>query len=129
MARIVITRRYHMLSAKRFASSSRMLAGIVRISLGVAMGLVPSCAVDDTGADPAMPDDTADAAPDDAGSTAVCTTGRLRCHAQIQTTGRGTERRITSHAVAPIGMGATDLQAAYGIDPSRLATAAVPTIA
>lgn len=121
-----------MRTSKRFATSFGMLAGISRLTLGVALGLVPSCAVDDgTSDDPTVSDDTAtpDGQGDDATDTAVCTQGRFRCHAHVRTSKTG--QRITSHAAAatPQGFGPPDLQAAYKIDPSKLATATAPTVA
>ena len=133
MARIVMTSMLHMHTSHRFATSFGMLAGIVRVSLGVALGLSPSCALDDGMQDPAT-DPSTDPATDDGGggevsSLAVCTTGPIRCHAAVRT--YGTERRMAPRAAAatPIGYGAPDLQSAYKIDPTRIATATKPTVA
>ncbi|HEV7554932.1 MAG TPA: S53 family peptidase [Kofleriaceae bacterium] len=110
-----------------------MLAGIVRLSLGVALGLAPSCALDDgQAADPATADDSTTVDGEEAGSMAVCTTGPIRCHAHVRTF--GAERRMAPRAAgpmaaAPIGYGPPDLQAAYKIDPTRIATTAKPTVA
>jgi hypothetical protein len=106
------------------------------MAVGVALGLVPSCALD-TGDDaaPAPADDRAEdrasgGETDDMETAPVCKTGRLRCHAKIRVAhAGGGERRISSHATTPIGLGAPDLQSAYGIDPTRLATSTKPTIA
>ncbi|HEX3762919.1 MAG TPA: hypothetical protein VHW23_29690 [Kofleriaceae bacterium] len=61
----------------------------------------------------------------------VCNGGRIRCHAHIRVF--GAERRRTASAInpaaLPAGFGPADLQSAYGIDPTRLATAAVPVVA
>ena len=66
---------------------------------------------------------------DDLASEEICTRGRFRCHARIQTTKAGV--RITSHAdaAAPRGFGPADLQSAYNItNPSKTVTAK-PTVA
>jgi MYXO-CTERM domain-containing protein len=120
-----------MRTSKRFSSSFGMLAGISKLALGVVLGLLPSCALDDgSGSDPVASDDTATADDDGSGaSTAVCTQGRFRCHAHVRTTRFG--RRLSSHAAAapPQGFAPADLQSAYKIDPSRLATTTPPTVA
>ena len=132
MARIVMTVMLHMHTSHRFAKSFGVLASMVRVSLGVALGLSPSCALDDgmqdPAADPAMDPATEEG---EGGALAVCTTGPIRCHAQVRTF--GAERRMAPHAAplaaTPIGFGPPDLQAAYKIDPTRLATATKPTVA
>jgi subtilase family serine protease len=103
-----------------------MLAGVSRLALGVALGLVPSCGVDDgrMSDDPVVTDDSAD--PDDGSADSVCTQGTYRCHAKIRTTRAG--QRISSHATTPSGFGPPDLQAAYKIDPTVIVGAA-PTVA
>jgi MYXO-CTERM domain-containing protein len=118
-----------MRTPKRFGSSFGMLASISKLTLGVVLGLVPSCAIDDgTADDPVVSDDTSTPDGDDATTTAVCTQGRFRCHAHVRTSKVG--QRITSHAApTPQGFGPADLQAAYKIDPTRLASATPPTVA
>src|ERR1051325_6349066 len=122
---MLITSRLRMHTSLRFTTSFGLLSGLVQVSLGVALGLSPSCALDEAATDPAMDDAAATDA--DAATAAVCTTGPIRCHAQIRTF--GPERRIAPHAAAPLGFGPPDLQAAYNINPARLATVAKPTIA
>lgn len=105
---------------KRFASGFGMLATISRLALGVALGLAPSCAVDDDrAADPTADDATADT------SDSVCTQGRFRCHARLRTE-HG--RRIHQRAAQPFGLGPADLKAAYNLVTDRTATAK-PTVA
>ena len=123
-----------MQTAKHFTSNFAMLAGISRLALGVALGVVPSCALDDGSApDPSLggdSDTTATDASDDGGaSQALCMTGRFRCFARIQT--HRNNRRITPDAAAPLAgsLGPPDLQSAYNINPTRLATATPPTVA
>jgi subtilase family serine protease len=119
-------------ASKRFASSFGMLAGISRLTLGVFLGLTSSCALDDgSAADPSVSDGTA---ADDGGavsSESVCNGGRIRCHAHIRTF--GAEHSRSPHAVSPLavpsGYGPADLQSAYGIDPTKLATTAKPIVA
>jgi hypothetical protein len=91
-----------------------MLAGISRLSLGLSLGLVSSCALDDPAAtpDPTVSDPGQDS---DDSSESVCTRGVYRCTAHIRSERSG---RFTAQAVAPIGFGVPDLQAAYKIDPS-----------
>jgi uncharacterized protein (TIGR03382 family) len=130
MARIVITSWLHMQPSKRFASSFGMLASISKLTLGVALGLVPSCALDDgsgTG-DPSAADEATAGDGEATLAAPVCSSGPIRCHALIQTS--ATTHRIKSHAAAPIGLGPPDLQAAYNINPAKIATpAAKPTVA
>jgi hypothetical protein len=114
-------------TTKRFTTGFAMLAGISRLALGVSLGLLPSCAFDDSQAnDPAASEDSS-LDGEETSSQAVCTTGRFQCLSHIRTV--GTERRIVSRAAAPVGFGPPDLQAAYKIDPTKLATATKPTIA
>jgi uncharacterized protein (TIGR03382 family) len=114
----------HMLTSKRFVTNFGMLAGISRLALGVALGLVPSCALDDntSTADQTGDQTTVDSSADDDGSSdSVCSGGKFRCFAHVRTNRAG--QRIASHAATPTGFGPPDLQAAYGIDP----TVVVPT--
>src|SRR5262249_38953020 len=111
---MLITSRLRMHSSHRFATSFGLLNGLVRVSLGVALGFAPSCALDEAPTAPAMEDASATDDGADAATAAVCTTGPIRCHAQIRTF--GPERRIAPHAAAPIGFGPPDLQAAYNIN-------------
>src|SRR4051812_16192198 len=118
-----------MRSSKLFATSFGMLAGISRLALGVFLGLSPSCALDDGSASaPSISDGTASDVTGDNGETAaserVCNTGRIQCHAYIRTFGAERRRSLAvSLAALPQGYGPADLQAAYGIDPTKLATA------
>src|SRR5262249_3385094 len=119
-------------ASRRFASSFGILSGISRLALGVFLGLTPSCALDDgNAADPSESDGTAADDSGDASSEAVCNGGRVHCLAQIRTF--GAERSRTPRAVSPLalpaGFGPPDLQSAYGIDPTRLATTTVPVVA
>jgi len=119
-----------MRTSKRFATSLEMLASISKLTLGVALGLVASCSVDDGRAgDPATNDDPVTDTGEDPSSMSVCTSGPFRCLAHVRTTGAGVNRRITSHAATPTGIGALDLQSAYKIDATKLATSTKPTIA
>jgi len=124
---MLITSRLRMQTCHRFSTNFRLLAGLARVSLGVLLGLAPSCALDGATTDPATDDAAATDDGADGAAAAVCTTGPIRCHAQIRTF--GPERRIAPHAAAPIGLGPPDLQAAYAINPARIATTAKPTIA
>jgi MYXO-CTERM domain-containing protein len=129
---MLITFSLHMLTSKRFVSNFGMLAGIARLALGVTLGLVPSCALDDGSmSDPGSSDEAAAAAGEETSSVSVCTSGPIRCLAHVKTAGRTESRRIVSHATAPLAgsFGPPDLQAAYNIDPTRLATTTKPTIA
>ena len=110
--------------SKRFASSFGILAGISRLALGVAMGLAPSCAVDD-GATPDDPGAAEPAQQDELGADSVCTTGLYRCHARLHRAG---DRGISSRAATPIGYGPADLKAAYNLITDRTATTK-PTVA
>jgi subtilase family serine protease len=86
-----------------------LLAGVSHGALGVLLGLVTSCALEDApdpGADPALDEDT---------SEALCTQGRFRCIARVQTRSGG---RFTAQATSPQGYGPADLQSAYKIDPN-----------
>jgi hypothetical protein len=122
-------------SSKRFVSSFGMLTGISRLALGVFLGLSPSCALDDGSAtDPSITDGTvSDGTAGDDGDVAserVCNKGRIQCHARIRTFGAERRRSLAvSPAALPQGYGPADLQAAYGIDPTRLATTAAPVVA
>ncbi len=119
-----------MRTPKRSATSLEMLASIFKLTLGVTMGLAASCSVDDGRAgDPATNDDSITETGEDASSASVCTSGPFRCLSHVRTTGAGVNRRLTSHAATPTGIGATDLQSAYKIDPTKLATSTKPTIA
>jgi len=126
----VITFRLHMRTSKRFVPSFGLLAGISRLTLGVALGVIPSCALDEGSMtdDPTVTDDSTAQDGTDASNDSVCTTGTYRCHARIRTSKAGL--RISAHAAAPLAgsFGPADLQAAYNIDPSVTATAK-PTVA
>jgi len=107
------------------ATSLAVFGGISRLALGVALGVAPSCAVDEgrTLDDLSVSDDTSGEQPS---AMPVCTTGTIRCHALIRTV--GTSQRTSSHLTAPVGFGPPDLQQAYNIDPSN-AVPASPTVA
>jgi len=129
---MLITFSLHMLTSKRFVPNFGMLAGISRLALGVMLGLVPSCALDDGSmSDPASSDEATAVDGEEASSVAVCTSGPIRCLAHVKTVGRMENRRISSYATTPLvgSFGPPDLQAAYNIDPTKLATTAKPTIA
>src|SRR3954465_13411279 len=114
--------------SKLFASSFGMFTGISRLALGVFLGLSPSCALDDgSAAEPSISDGTvADGSGDDGETVAserVCNKGRIQCHARIRAFGAERRRSLAvSPAALPQGYGPADLQAAYGIDPAKLAT-------
>jgi len=121
-----------MRNSMRFASGFGALASVSRLSLGLLLGLVPSCALDDSTAGAPATDDesvaTAELSVDDV-SDAICTQGRFRCHARIRTTKDGV--RITSHATAttpPQGFGPTELQSAYAVNAAKPAVTK-PTVA
>ena len=121
-----------MRNSKRFASGFGALAAISPLSLGLLLGLAPSCAVDDgTVGAPAGDEQsvaTAELSADDV-SEAICTKGRFRCHARVRTTKGGV--RITSLASAvapPQGFGPSDLQSAYGVNAAK-PRATRPTVA
>ena len=121
VAYIVVTKWLQMRTPQRFAAGFGMLAGISRLALGLMMGLVPSCALDEgsfsddavTSGDLAAPDG------EEVASESVCTQGPIRCHAHVRTSKAGL--RITSHA-APMGLGPADLQDAYKINPASTVT-------
>jgi subtilase family serine protease len=121
---------------KRFVSNISILTGLAKVTLGLSLGLVSSCALDDGRApndivDPSVNDDTqASADGDDVTSAAVCTKGPIRCLAHVRTTRAGARlgMRAAAAAATPSGLGAQDLQSAYKIDPSRTATSK-PTVA
>jgi hypothetical protein len=121
----------HMRNSTRFASSFSALAAVSRVSLGLVLGLAPSCALDDNLDAPGANDEsiaTAELSSDDT-SEAICTKGRFRCHARVRTTSDGA--RITSHATAvapPLGFGPTQLQSAYGVNVAK-PPATAPTVA
>src|SRR5215510_10949549 len=130
VARVVITSWLHMHTSKHFASSFEMLASISKLTLGVLLGLVPSCALDDASLsnDSSATDDTTATDGEATSAAAVCNSGPIRCHALVQTSAR--THRISSHATAPIGLGPPDLQAAYNINPNKLANPTTkPTVA
>jgi uncharacterized protein (TIGR03382 family) len=109
--------------SKRFASSFGILASSSRVLLGVAMGLLPSCGLDDT---QAADDRVAEGADPAAGETdSVCTQGHYRCHARIASAER---RRLGQRAAAPFGLNPADLKSAYNLVTDRTATAK-PTVA
>jgi Subtilase family len=110
-----------MRTSKRFVTTFRMLAGVSRLALGVALGLVPSCALDEgsTSDDLDSSDDLAVADGEDAPADSVCTQGAIRCHAHVRTSKAGL--RISSHA-APMGFGPAELQSAYKINPASTVT-------
>jgi subtilase family serine protease len=116
-----------MRTPKHFAPGFGMLASISRLVLGVMVGLVPSCALDDASMSegPAASDDVAAPEDEDASSSSVCTSGTYRCHARVRTGKAGL--RISSHA-APMGFGPEELQSAYNINPASTVTSK-PTVA
>jgi subtilase family serine protease len=132
MARMLITQALHMQPSKRFATSFGMLTGISRLALGVFLGFTPSCALDDgSAADPSSSDGTAADDGEDISSQPVCSGGRVVCHAHIRTFGaeRSRSPRAVPLAALPAGYGPADLQSAYGIDPTKLATTTAPVVA
>jgi MYXO-CTERM domain-containing protein len=86
-----------------------LLASVSHGALGVVLGLVTSCALEDS-----APDLGADLALDDEASEAVCTQGRFRCIARIPTR----SGRFGALATSPVGYGPAELQSAYKIDPN-----------
>jgi MYXO-CTERM domain-containing protein len=119
-----------MLTSKRFTSSFGMLASISRLVVGLALGLTPSCALEDPAAtadSSASADDATDAT-EDGLTDSVCSSGRFRCHAHVRVSTDRAGRRITAHAATPTGFGPADLQSAYKIDPAVTA-ALKPTVA
>jgi MYXO-CTERM domain-containing protein len=128
MAYIVIVLRVPMDGSKNFSLGLGVLAGMSRLALGLALGIIPSCASTafDDGA--SVTEDTADldsAAADADASDAVCTKGRFRCFARAKA--GGASGRFKALAV-PQGYGPSDLQSAYKINPNATATAK-PTVA
>jgi MYXO-CTERM domain-containing protein len=117
-----------MRTSNRFISKFEMLAGISRLALGMALGLVPSCVLDEGGMtdDPVASEDPT-AENGDTSADSVCTSGTYRCHAHVRTTKAG--QRITSHAATPAGYGPTGLQSAYKIDPAVIVPTTTPTVA
>jgi MYXO-CTERM domain-containing protein len=121
-----------MLTAKQFGPNFANMAGISKLMLGVALGalgLVPSCAVDD-GEDPAI-DATNQALADSAADVAdlhVCDIGEhLHCHAHVQAS--KTTGWIRANAAGPqIAYGPSDLQSAYNINPAKM-VATAPVVA
>jgi hypothetical protein len=129
---MLMTPQYHMHASKRFVSSFGMLTSISRLALGVFLGLTPSCALDDgSAADPSASDGTAADDSGDVTSEPVCSGGRVHCLAQVRTFGaeRSRSPRSVSPLAVPAGYGPPDLQSAYGIDPTKLATTKIPVVA
>jgi len=103
-----------------------MLAVIARACMGVALGLAPSCGLDDGTVTQAVgTDEAASAADGDDAVGAVCTKGLYRCHAKVR---GGSNRGFRPHADVPTGYGATDLQAAYKVTTDKIASPK-PTVA
>jgi MYXO-CTERM domain-containing protein len=100
-----------MRAAGHLLSDFGILAGISRLALGLSLGVMSSCALDDVAGqdNPSAPDPDGDGA-----SEAVCTSGPYRCLAHVHNERAG---RFVPLA-APIGYGPADLQAAYKIDPN-----------
>src|ERR1041384_2435721 len=104
-----------MRAAGHLLSSFGILAGISRLALGLSLGVMSSCALDDVAGqdNPAAPDPDP-ASDEDGASQAVCTSGPYRCLAHVRSERAG---RFVPLA-APLGYGPADLQAAYKIDPN-----------
>src|SRR4051812_32989668 len=97
----------HMRRPTSFLPSFGMLAGLAPFGLGALLGLVPSCALDDSLGDSAASEATASADSALTGDDeSVCTKGKYRCHARVRGTG---DRRIRPHALLPTGLGPPDL--------------------
>lgn len=96
-----------------------------RLALQVAGGFAVACSVL-SGAAVADTNDPSAVAADDTASAAVCGTGTIRCLAHVRT--RASTGRIQSHATTPTGLGPSDLQDAYQIDPAVTVTDR-PTVA
>jgi Subtilase family len=112
-----------------FTSHSGTLAAISRISLGVLLGLLPSCAFEDavdgvTVDDPLTAEERQALEGDDGINESVCTTGTFRCFASMR--GMRSGQRISSYA-APFGLGPAELQSAYRIQ-SDVIVGAKPTV-
>ena len=88
--------------------------------LGVAVGLLPSCAMDDQTTATTASDDGAD---DLITSACSGTTGRFRCFAKVKSSLDTGNARVFA---APVGLGATDLVQAYNIETNITTT---PTVA
>lgn len=115
-----------MRSATSFLPSFGILAGLGRVGLGALLGLVPSCALDDSLDDSAASDPTNSAQSAlTVGDESVCTKGKYRCHARVKGIG---DRRIRPHALLPTGFGPPELQAAYKILPDKI-VGTKPTVA
>ena len=111
-----------MRTTSRFASKLANLGVLSRLALGVSLGLIPSCAIDDQ---TATTEDGTDAQPDDM-LNAACTGAdgaRFRCFAQIKSSSNTGNAKVFA---APTGFGPPDLIAAYNIDTAITTT---PTVA
>ena len=129
VAYIVIVLGVPMDGSKNFLLGLGVLAGMSRLALGLALGIIPSCASTALDDGAGVTEDTAEldsaAADDDDASDAVCTKGRFRCFARAKVGGE--TGRFKALAV-PQGYGPSDLQSAYKINPNATATAK-PTVA
>src|SRR2546428_10957961 len=105
----------HMRTTRQSLAGFGVLAGGSRIALGLALGVMSSCAVVDVAPqdNPAAPDPDLDG---DAASEPVCTSGPYRCLAHVRTERAGQIVPL----VTPTGYGPPDLQSAYKIDPNAI---------
>jgi uncharacterized protein (TIGR03382 family) len=98
-----------MRTSRSFLPHFGLLAGVSQGALGVVLGLVTSCALEEGAPAPATDPEVGDEA-----SEALCTQGRFRCIARTQAR-RG---RFSALATSPVGYGPVELQSAYKIDPN-----------
>ncbi len=112
-----------MSNTSRFATKLANLGVMTRLAMGLSLGLIPSCVMDDQTADPtddsAAPDDTINSACSGADGA------RFHCFAKIKASSTTGNAKFFA---APTGFGAPDLQLAYNIDITSIPTT-VPTIA
>ena len=116
------TSQRHMSNTSRIATKLANLGVVTRLAMGLSLGLIPSCALDDQ---TATTEDGTAPAPDDQ-TNAACTGadgGRFRCFAQIKASSNTGNAKVFA---APTGFGPPDLVAAYNIDTNITTT---PTIA
>jgi hypothetical protein len=111
-----------MRNTRRFASKLANLSVMSRLVMGLSLGLIPSCMMDDQ---TQAPTDDSAGEPDDMINSA-CTGAdgaRFRCFAKIKASSNTGNAKFFA---APMGFGAPDLVSAYNIDTNITTT---PTIA
>jgi len=113
-----------MRSNSRFHRTIASFRNVAPLAVGLLLGLGSSARAD-------SPEHTAIVSIDrlrqvtDVPTGAVCGGGTVRCFAHVHATESG---HVKAYA-APQGFGPTDLQSAYGIDPTHVVPSTAPTVA